>query len=64
MARKKKDLNSSRDGEEIQFNAKSIRHTFTKICEKHLSIADLDKKELISLFQAEATDENKFYNKM
>ena len=62
MNRKKSNLNKYRDRNKIQLNAENISYTFTKICEKHLSIPNSDKKELIALFQAETT-ENKFYNK-
>lgn len=62
MYDKKVELNEFRDGYEIRLNAKNITYTFTKICEKHLSIADSDKNELIDLFQANTTKENKFYN--
>lgn len=61
LHRKKSDLNKSRGGDEIQLNAESISYTFAKICEKHLSIADSDKEELIALFQVNTTKENKFY---
>lgn len=63
LGRKKKELNSSHDGDEILFNVDSIEYTFAKICDKCLLVDDYDKKELIALFQANATTENKFYNK-
>lgn len=61
LNRKKKDLNKSHNGDEIQFNASNISYTFTKICNDHLKLDDSDKEELIALFQANTTKENKFY---
>lgn len=63
LARKKNELNSFHNDDVIQFNVDSIRYTFTKTCEEHLSLQDSDKKELIDLFQADTTNQNKFYNK-
>lgn len=63
LGRKKKELNSAHDGDEIQFNVDSIEYTFAKICDKCLLVEEYDKIELIALFQANATTENKFYNK-
>lgn len=62
LSRKKKDLNKLHNGDEIQFNPGNITYTFIKICNDHLKLDDSDKKELIALFQANTTKENKFYD--
>ena len=63
LGRKKKELNSLHEGDIIQFNVDNIEYTFAKICEEYLLVDESDKKELIALFQADTTTENKFYNK-
>lgn len=63
LNRKKLNLNKYHNGNETLLNAENISHTFTKICEKYLSIPNSDKKELIALFQANTTKKNKFYSK-
>ncbi|MGN0176619.1 MAG: hypothetical protein ACI389_02150 [Methanobrevibacter sp.] len=63
LSRKKRELNKFHNGDMVLFNASNIGHTFVKICEEHLSLKGSDKNELIDLFQANTTDQNKFYNK-
>ena len=63
LSRKKRELNKFHNGDMVLFNASNIGHTFFKICEEHLSLKGSDKNELIDLFQANTTDQNKFYNK-
>lgn len=36
LGRKKKELNSSHNGDMVLFNANNIGHTFAKICEEHV----------------------------
>ena len=63
LSRKKRELNKFHNGDMVLFNASNIGHTFVKICEEHLSLKGSDKNELSDLFQANTTDQNKFYNK-
>lgn len=49
--------------EGLKFTPVSFQSHFKKVCEDHLSLNELDKKELTDLFVGEANEDNEYYKK-